>query len=94
MKFPSEDKTMTGELFANAPRHMKPATHRPLSKRTSAIFNMRIVRGEPVDEFNDSLHDVFPEAKTRLPKRQPNTARHQGSANFIEEIARYMRGGL
>jgi hypothetical protein len=94
MKFRSEDKTMTGDLFANTPRHMKPPTGRPLSKRISAVFNARIVRTELVDEFNDNLDDVFPGGKTNLPKREPNAARPHGSATFAEEIARYKRGGL
>jgi hypothetical protein len=94
MKFRSEDKTMTGDLFANAPRQMKPATHRPSSRDVAAVFNARIVRSEPIDEFNDSLDDVFPEAKTKLPKREPNKGRHQGSATFAEELARYERGGV
>jgi hypothetical protein len=85
---------MTLDLFAAAPRQVKPAILRPLSKRISAVFNMRIVRGEPADEFNDSLHDVFPGGKIKLPKRKPNTARHQGSATFAEELKRYERGGV
>jgi hypothetical protein len=81
------------DLFAVAPRQMKPAPEKPPSKRTLAVFNIKIVRSEPVHEFDDSLADIFPGVKLKLARRRAQRVLRRRSMDFLAEIGRYRQGG-